>query len=56
MANRNVYLPDDLAEQVKALDLNVSVIVQEALRTVIEKRTEHCTRCGQPLTRRRKST
>lgn len=31
MARVNVYLPDDLAARVKAADLNVSQITQEAL-------------------------
>ncbi len=32
MARVNVYLPDDLAEEVRAADLNVSKVAQEALR------------------------
>ncbi len=32
MANVNVYLPDDLAEEVKRAELNVSRITQEAIR------------------------
>lgn len=47
--NRNVYLPDDLAQQVAKLDLNVSAICQEALRTAIEDRTNKCSRCGAEL-------
>lgn len=31
MARVNVYLPDDLADAVRAADLNVSAIAQEAL-------------------------
>jgi hypothetical protein len=33
----NVYLPDDLAEQVKARDLPVSAICQNALRKELDK-------------------
>lgn len=32
MARVNVYLPDDLADQARAAELNVSAITQEALR------------------------
>jgi post-segregation antitoxin (ccd killing protein) len=32
MASVNVYLPDDLADEVKRADLNVSRIAQEAIR------------------------
>lgn len=32
MASVNVYLPDDLADEVRRADLNVSRITQEAVR------------------------
>jgi hypothetical protein len=32
MSRINVYLPDDLADAVKRADLNVSAVVQQALR------------------------
>lgn len=35
MARVNVYLPDDLAAEAKALGLNVSGLTQEALRSAI---------------------
>ena len=35
MARINVYLPDDLALKVKAADLNVSRLAQEALRSAL---------------------
>lgn len=38
MARVNVYLPDDLAEEVRAADLNVSKIAQEALTTELRRR------------------
>jgi post-segregation antitoxin (ccd killing protein) len=31
MARINIYLPDDLAERVRAADINVSAIAQDAL-------------------------
>ncbi len=36
MARVNVYLPDDLAEEAKALGLNISKLTQEALKRVID--------------------
>lgn len=38
MARVNVYLPDDLASEVKAAGLNVSNITQDALRTALATR------------------
>jgi post-segregation antitoxin (ccd killing protein) len=35
MARVNVYLPDDLAEQVRAAGVNISGITQEALRSAL---------------------
>jgi post-segregation antitoxin (ccd killing protein) len=35
MARVNVYLPDELASAVKAADLNVSKLTQEALRSAL---------------------
>ena len=35
MARVNVYLPDDLAQQVKNAGINVSSVVQEALRLTL---------------------
>ena len=35
MARVNVYLPDDLAAEVKAAGMNVSKITQEALRDAL---------------------
>lgn len=37
MARVNVYLPDDLAERVRAAGLNVSGITQDALRTELAR-------------------
>jgi post-segregation antitoxin (ccd killing protein) len=39
MARLNVYLPDDLAAQVKAVDLNVSAVLQRALRAELAARS-----------------
>lgn len=38
MARVNVYLSDDLAEQVRDADLNVSAVTQDALRRELELR------------------
>lgn len=38
MARVNVYLPDELAEEVKAADLNVSAVAQAALRDALAAR------------------
>lgn len=38
MARVNVYLPDDLAEEARAAGLNVSSVVQAALRRELAKR------------------
>lgn len=38
MARVNMYLPDELAEQVKDAGLNVSGIAQEALRVALDER------------------
>jgi post-segregation antitoxin (ccd killing protein) len=35
MARVNVYLPDDLAAEAKAIGLNVSNLTQEALRSAL---------------------
>lgn len=35
MARVNVYIPDDLAEEARALGLNVSKLTQEALKSTI---------------------
>lgn len=37
MARGNVYIPDDLAERVKAADLNVSALVQAALADALQR-------------------
>ncbi len=37
MAKITVYLPDDLAERVKASDLNVSQLTQRALREALDR-------------------
>lgn len=37
MARINVYLPDDLAGEVKAAGLNVSSLTQDALRSALAK-------------------
>ncbi len=36
MARVNVYLPDDLAQRVKAAGLNVSKLTQEAVRGALD--------------------
>jgi post-segregation antitoxin (ccd killing protein) len=36
MAKITVYLPDDLAERVKAADLNVSQLAQNAIRKALD--------------------
>jgi post-segregation antitoxin (ccd killing protein) len=38
MARLNVYLPDDLASEVKAVELNVSAVLQRALRAELASR------------------
>jgi len=38
MARVNVYLPDDLADEVRTVGLNVSGIAQEALRSALAAR------------------
>ena len=38
MARLNVYVPDDLAAQVRAAELNVSRISQDALRAALASR------------------
>lgn len=38
MARVNVYLPDDLAEEVRAADINVSAVSQAALREALAAR------------------
>jgi post-segregation antitoxin (ccd killing protein) len=45
----NVYLPKDLDEKVRALDVNVSAVCQEALRQIVEATTQTCSRCNQTL-------
>ena len=37
MARVNVYLPDDLADEARAAGLNVSSVVQEALRRELDR-------------------
>lgn len=44
--NRNVYLPADLDQAFRALDLNLSQLVQEAVREAIEVASGRCVRCG----------
>jgi len=42
MARVNVYLPDDLAEEVRASGINVSLVAQDALRAaLLPLRTDH---------------
>lgn len=36
MARVNVYLPDELAEQARAADLNVSGLAQDAIRRALD--------------------
>lgn len=45
----NVYVPEDLGEQVKALKINVSAVVQKALRALLDCSHDEleCARCGQ---------
>lgn len=38
MARVNVYLPDDLAEEVRRAGLNVSGLTQDALRSALAER------------------
>lgn len=38
MPRVNIYLPDELAEQVRALDLNVSAVAQAALAEEVARR------------------
>ena len=38
MARVNVYLPDDLADEVRHAQLNVSSIAQDALRAALDDR------------------
>jgi len=38
MARINVYVPDELAEQARAADLNVSSVTQEAIRRELSAR------------------
>ena len=38
MARVNVYLPDELAEQARAADLNVSGLTQDAIRRALDAR------------------
>ena len=38
MARVNVYLPEELAEEARAADVNVSNVTQEALRRELSKR------------------
>lgn len=38
MTRINVYLPDELAERVKAADLNVSALVQAVLTEELQRR------------------
>lgn len=38
MARVNVYLPDELAEQARTADLNVSGLAQEAIRRALDAR------------------
>ncbi len=38
MARVNVYVPDDLAERARAVDLNVSGLAQDAIRRALDTR------------------
>lgn len=57
MARKNVSIPDDLLAAVAEHlpDLNVSAVVQDALRAMLEGECPHsritCTDCGQTLNR-----
>ena len=39
MARINVYVPDDLADEARSADLNVSAITQDALRAALSARS-----------------
>lgn len=39
MARLNVYVPDELAEQAKSADLNVSALTQAAIAAELARRT-----------------
>ena len=39
MARVNVYLPDELAERVKAAEMNVSALTQQALEAELRRRS-----------------
>jgi len=39
MARINVYLPEDLAEEARAADLNVSALAQGAIRSALAARS-----------------
>lgn len=55
MTRRNVWLPDDLAAQVQEQlpDVNVSAVVQEALRALLDCEHEEltCADCGNAVDR-----
>jgi post-segregation antitoxin (ccd killing protein) len=39
MSHVNVYLPDDLAEEAKKAELNISSLTQEAIRSALAAQT-----------------
>lgn len=43
------YIPDDMYEQVRELNINVSALVRDAISKEIGQRTSRCTRCGAPV-------
>lgn len=49
MPKTSVYFPQDLADALATLDLNVSAICQDALRKAVEDKTNRCSRCGSQL-------
>ncbi len=51
MPNRNVYIPQELHEQLDVMgaNFNLSRFVQSKLRELIEESTCRCTRCGHSL-------
>lgn len=51
MPNRNVYIPQELHEQldIMGVDFNLSRFVQAKLQELIEETTNCCARCGQSL-------
>lgn len=43
------YIPDDLYEQVRDLNINVSALVRDAISKEIAERSSRCTRCSAPV-------